>query len=53
MRNIYKVASDELVTDLLMEYVRPRYKGEYESMMYAAVTQFPKNRCRELRRGRL
>ena len=44
MLNIYKVASDELVTDLLMEYVRPRSRGEYESMMYAAVTHFPKNR---------
>ena len=44
MRNIYRVANDELITDMLMEYVRPKYKGEYEFMMYAAVTRFPKGR---------
>ena len=44
MRNIHKCANDDLVTDMLMEFVRPKYKGQYESMMYGAVTQFPKGR---------
>ena len=47
MRNIYRVASDDLITSMLMEFARPKSRGEYEAMMYAAVTQFPKNRSGE------
>ena len=47
MRNIYRVASDDLITSMLMEFARPKSRGEYEAMMYAAVTQFPKNRSAE------